>query len=311
MSAAPQEKSFQIGSSPQDRVTAFLEAGIPAASIAEVAGVDEDTVTSWQEDSSAELSNDSRAGLNNLRQAMKAIIDNGVAPDAAAVWLQTPLRADSENTPLGHLAKEPQVVIDGVRKIFGPTEAALSPNALKYKKAGNARPQPGSLFTKREELVLPYITHHSNLKDIDKIFESQGDPISRLLRLTRERVGGETLIDFMLIAIATGAANVDHVTPGKTQALIVRDKGHMADYYSPDFEERSATRRNIGVSWWTEVYRQLDIRPTAARPLRGGYGRHTAVLYGVRDGVIQVPDIADIQAGRHPKPISKRKSTSC
>lgn len=299
------ERGYEIGSSPQHRIDAFLAAGIPEAGIAEAVGVSEATVTYWHTDSTAELTDDFRMGLNHLRQAMKIIIDNGVDPEFAAVWLQSPLGDNPENTPIRHLAEEPQVVLDGMRKIFGPREVPLSPNAVKYRQADNTTPRDGSLFTEREELVLPYVTHHSSLKVIDEIFDSRGDPVNRLLRRTRERIGGETVIDFMLIAIAAKAASIDHVPRGRTGVLTERDKMRMADYYSPDPEERAAARSK-GEGWWDAIYDKLEIDREIIK-VHKGYGRHTAVLYGVKDGVISLPKMADIRAGRHPKPVSNRK----
>lgn len=122
MDSSVVEKGFETWSTPQERVTALVVAGIPEASIAGAVGVGIGTVKHWHEGKTSELKGRSFERLDNLRLAMKIIIDNGVDPDYAAAWVQSPIGDNPKNVPIAHINRDPEMVLGGIRKIFGPME---------------------------------------------------------------------------------------------------------------------------------------------------------------------------------------------
>lgn len=122
------EKGFEAWATPQERTTALIIAGIPEATIATTIGVGIGTVKKWQDGTTSALRDKSFERLNNLRLAMETIINNGVDPDYAAAWIQSPVGGNPENIPIFFIKDNPKIVLNGIRKIFGPIEKKVSEN---------------------------------------------------------------------------------------------------------------------------------------------------------------------------------------
>jgi hypothetical protein len=160
--------------------------------------------------------------------------------------------------------------------------AQYSGEAARFHKAKDVYLREGDLFTDKENVAMSLMTHFSNVHDIGNAIYVSGSTISRVLQPARERLGLASNMDLMLVAIAAGIASIDHVPKGKTEELSKKDQGVLAKYYSPDPEERLEVRS-----------KSLSTAPRLSRIYtKLGVDNHTTLLYGVRDKVIRLPDLA-------------------
>jgi hypothetical protein len=117
MSKAKQNDGFEPTASVPERITALREAGFTFKRISKAAGVGGPAVKSW-ETGVSKPNKVNGANLNNLRSAMRLIIDQGVQPDIAAIFLQSPLTDESKNVPIDALPRNPRLVFDVIDLVF-------------------------------------------------------------------------------------------------------------------------------------------------------------------------------------------------
>ena len=149
----------------------------------------------------------------------------------------------------------------------------------------------GDLFTDRETIALSLLTHFHSLESLGAALRTSGSTLSRILQPVSERAGADSYIDLMLVAMAAGVAGIEHIPQGKTEVLRGVGLETLQKYYSPDPVERTEFRNSKGGRNGNRIPRlgqQIGLEGQAAR--------HTLVLHAVRDGLVQLPDPADIQA---------------
>lgn len=137
------ESGFEAWATPQERTTALIDAGISEATIASAIGVGIGTVQKWHAGTTETLRGKSFERLDNLRTVMEIIIENGVDPDYAAAWIQSPMGDNPENIPISFIKDSPAMVINGIRKIFGAPgrEEFVEPDLFSFGKILNKRRQ--------------------------------------------------------------------------------------------------------------------------------------------------------------------------
>lgn len=174
--------------------------------------------------------------------------------------------------------------------------AILSPRAEEFRKAQHDYVNEDDPFTHKQAIALSLTTHHSSREEIAQALGVTQSSITKLLLAARERVnvtsgGYEAYIELMMIAIALGIANIDHVPKGRTEMLEQsEDRELLRGYYSPDPEKRAAVRRwppTALASRWSRIPGRLGLDTK---------NRHAAVLFAIRDEILPLPDRATIEA---------------
>ena len=122
---------------------------------------------------------------------------------------------------------------------------------------------------------------------------TSGSTISRVVKPARERLGLESNIDLMLLAIARGIADIDHVPGGMTAYVSPKDRELLREFYSTDPEVRESRRAKplFDASRWSRMYDKLDglCHDGQGNPIRAN--RHWMVLYALKDDVIELPAV--------------------
>jgi hypothetical protein len=165
--------------------------------------------------------------------------------------------------------------------------------AKEFRQAKDVRLNDDDLFTEKESVAMSLMTYCNNNEDLADILRTSGATISRLLRPVIERLGITSLgttstTDLTLIAVAAGVASIDHLPKGKTEVLSDSDTDFLADYFGPDLEKQAELRSKPTSSGprLSRIYSKLG--------LQGPQGR-LAVLYAVRDEVIELPTVQELR----------------
>jgi DNA-binding CsgD family transcriptional regulator len=167
----------------------------------------------------------------------------------------------------------------------------FSEEVRKFRGAKNIYVHEDDLVTDKESIALSLITHFDTTEDISRALEVSAATVSNYLKVVRKRFnlsssGAISNIELMLAAIATGTANTDHIAKDMTSVLDDAEKTLLACYFSPDPAIREASRhqrRSKSSTHIQKIYSKLHAK------------RHMAVLYGVKDGVIELPSLEDIR----------------
>ena len=167
-------------------------------------------------------------------------------------------------------------------------ESDLTPKQLALIKAEGKFLEEDDLFTDTESIAVAEMTHTSNFDGLAETFGTTASTISRLLKPARERVGAKTNLDLMLIAIAAGIADIDHVPENMTAPLNKRDLEMIRGTYSPDPAVRVAAEYES--TRWHRMYDKMEIERS-----NNSMGRWLTVLYAVKDGIIELPDPSKIE----------------
>lgn len=117
-SSANAKSDFGIQATVPQTIAALSIAGFSHEAIAEASGVKTtNTVSNWLHEK-RKPQTESRNRLESLRIAMNMIIESGLEPDTAAIWLQSPLSDKHENIPMNELANDPKVVFEAIDVLF-------------------------------------------------------------------------------------------------------------------------------------------------------------------------------------------------
>lgn len=112
------EQGLKMRASPQQKIEGLIEAGLHVPVLAESIGVKDETVEKWLESKSTPMVK-SQQTINSIRMAMRTIIESGVNPERAAVWMQSPV--DEEKfpyVPMEIISEKPEVVRKAVNLFF-------------------------------------------------------------------------------------------------------------------------------------------------------------------------------------------------
>lgn len=113
----PTPSGLGENASVEERLDALVDAGLSLESIAEASGVATQTVERWI-DQKTRLQKRSFAKLNKLRGAMEALIESGLDPETAAIWMQTPLICNKENIPVNVIAYDHKIIFHAIDRLF-------------------------------------------------------------------------------------------------------------------------------------------------------------------------------------------------
>jgi RNA polymerase sporulation-specific sigma factor len=149
------------------------------------------------------------------------------------------------------------------------------------------------LFTPRESLILVEMAHHGTLEQLSKKLEVSATTLSRITQPARERLGVKTILEFMLYGIAAGVTDISHVPEGMTDFLNDKDRALLATRYSPNPEiaTRSYERDKKMGHRYSRMYDKLGLEK-----IDSAAQRWQTVLYAVKDGIIELPDIAELKS---------------
>jgi hypothetical protein len=134
------------------------------------------------------------------------------------------------------------------------------------------------LVEEQVKTVLSILTLFDNQALVAKALGTSAASVSRLLKPVYEKYGFEDYIELMIFAIQTGAATLGDIPEGRTRDLGERDKKLLSTFYSPNILERNAYRRAYKKAGtrWSRLFSKL------------GAGRREAVLFAIRDGLLEV-----------------------
>ena len=175
--------------------------------------------------------------------------------------------------------------------------------AAKFREADGIYLQDGDVLTDKQAVVLSYMTSYGSRGKLIEALGATPGEFDRLVQPLCDRLGIETgrsnsdaYIEMTLVAMALEAADVDHLSKapkGEVEGLRPHEVDLLAKYYSFDPEERRAFREsktaNTLLASWSEVYQKISMES------RGQDSRHAAVLYAVRNDILELPDASTIR----------------
>jgi|GEM_PF-6710454 len=161
--------------------------------------------------------------------------------------------------------------------------------------------QDGDVLTDRQTVVLGNMARHNSQGQLVDALETTPAALNEVLRPLRARAGIEynpgnpdSYIQLTLIALALKVADVDHLPKASKREidnLKEADLELLSKYYSFDPAERAAVREgksDTSISlMWSRLYRRIGIG--------GRDSRHQAMLYAVRNDILQLPDASAIK----------------
>ena len=175
---------------------------------------------------------------------------------------------------------------------------APSPNeaADKFRETEGIYLRYGDVLTDRQAVALSYMTRYGSHRELAEALEIPQEELRQLVEPLRDKAGIESTngssdpyVGLTLVALALGEANVDHLPKalkGQIGSLKPDEVELLAHYYSFDPEERKAVREKRSQTaievMWSRVYKKIGIE--------GKDSRYSAVLYAVRNGILQLPD---------------------
>ena len=163
--------------------------------------------------------------------------------------------------------------------------------AADYANATGKKTREDDLFTDDISIILSLTTRLSNYEDVGAALGYSSATISRALKETREKTGVKTYTEMMLVAVASGAASLDHIPSGLTDSVVnERYRRLMAEYYSPDPDVRQAVRRDFTYNTVASMWDRLG-----SHKYLGVGNRQMIVLCAIKDGLLELPDPEDIK----------------
>lgn len=230
--------AFEPFSTPEERMAALNEAGFSDEALAGIKAADE--------------------GLNSLRYAMKLITSAGAGPEQAAAWMQSPIGdKNPNNIPIRMLAKDPELVINGIKKMFIDPVGEASQPETEPADAQPAKPEdkPDKASEKTSFIFLP-ADMTTKLVEMLAIAEKGGIPTDKK--------------ELVAALIAANTSDEDELA-----AMVLDYRDSLEHIQSPDEIERARTASLLELSMKPSLSRQ-DFYTVADADMEYEYTRRSA-----------------------------------